>query len=163
MKVIYFFIISLFLFTSCGSLKKTTSHKAHNTSVSSNNKTNNIVSNAKSYIGTRYRYGGTTKKGMDCSGLIYTAFNNNGISLQRTSFEMSKQGKPIKRANTKKGDLLFFKTSKTGRSINHVGLVTKVIGNNIYFVHSTSSKGVIESKLSTNYWNKAFKFTKRVL
>ena len=162
MKLICLFIISLFLFTSCGSSKKARDYSSK-TVVTNTNKTNRIVTNAKSYIGTKYRYGGITKKGMDCSGLVYTAFKNNNVSIPRTSFEMSRKGTPVKRTGTKKGDLLFFKTSKTGRSINHVGLVTKVINKTIYFVHSSSSKGVIESNLNNSYWNKAYRFTKRVL
>jgi len=162
MKLVYIsFFISLFLLTSCGSSKNINKYKSK--TVSTKSRTTTIVNDAQSYIGTRYRTGGTTRKGMDCSGLIYTAFNNNGVKMYRTSNDMSKQGKPIKTNDVKKGDLLFFKTSKSSRNINHVGLVTKVNSNGIYFIHSTTSKGVMESNLKTNYWNKAFKYAKRVL
>lgn len=161
MKIISLLILSLFLLTSCGSTKKTSSYSPKKSN--SKDKATSIVSDAKSYIGTRYRTGGTTKKGMDCSGLVYTAFNTNGVKMHRTSFDMSKQGKPIKTREVKKGDLLFFKTSKSSRSINHVGVVSKVTNDGIYFIHSSSSKGVIESSLKTDYWNKSFKFAKRVL
>ena len=161
MKLIYLLLISLFLFTSCGSSKKTTSYTPKK--INSKNKVSAIVNDAKSYIGTRYRTGGVTKKGMDCSGLVYTAFNDNGVKLYRTSFDMSKQGKPIKTKEVRKGDLLFFKTRKSSRSINHVGVVSKVNNGTIYFIHSSSSKGVIESNLKTDYWSKSFKFAKRVL
>ena len=163
MKLISLILLSLFLLTSCGSSKKTTSYTPKKSKSTSTNKASAIVNNAKSYIGTRYRTGGVTKKGMDCSGLVYTAFNNNGVKLQRTSFDMSKQGKPVKTKEVKKGDLLFFKTGKSSRSINHVGVVSKVNNGTIYFIHSSSSKGVIESSLKTDYWNKTFKFAKRIL
>lgn len=161
MKLISLLILSLFLFASCGSSIKTTKYtpKKSNT----RDRVTTIVNDAKSYIGTRYRTGGTTKKGMDCSGLVYTTFNTNGVKLHRTSYDMSKQGKPLKTKEVKKGDLLFFKTSKSSRSINHVGVVSKVSNGVIYFIHSSSSKGVIESNLKTDYWNKSFKFAKRVL
>ena len=165
MKIFFITIISsLFLFTSCGIAKKSSrsSSSYKTTRTSSSNKTNSIVLEAKSYIGTRYRTGGTTKKGMDCSGLVYTSFNNNGVKLHRTSYDMSKQGKPIKTKEIKKGDLVFFKTSKSSRSVNHVGVVSKVNRGIVYFIHSSSSRGVIESNLQTAYWNKSFKFAKRV-
>ena len=76
---------------------------------------------------------------------------------------MSKQGKPIKTSQIKKGDLVFFKTGKSSRSVNHVGVVSKVSSGTVFFIHSSSSKGVIESNLKTAYWNKSFKFAKRVL
>lgn len=149
-----------FLITSCGSKKASYAHSSKRNS--SSHKIEAIVKNAESYLGTRYRTGGTTKKGMDCSGLVYTAFTNNGVSLYRRSYDMSKQGKPIKTKDVKKGDLLFFKTSKSGKSINHVGLVTKIKQGNVYFIHSTTSRGVIESSLATNYWAKSYKFAKRI-
>lgn len=161
MKLISLVILSLFLLTSCGSSKKASSYTPKKTN--SKNKATAIVSDAKSYIGTRYRTGGTTKKGMDCSGLVYTAFNNNGVKMHRTSFDMSKQGRPVKTKEVKKGDLLFFKTRKSSRSINHVGVVSKVSNGSIYFIHSSSSKGVIESSLKSDYWSKSFKFAKRIL
>lgn len=162
MKLFFISIFtSLFLLTSCGSSKKSTTYKTKKVSTSS--KSSSIVSEAKSYIGTRYRTGGTTKKGMDCSGLVYTTFNNNGVKLYRTSYDMSKQGKPIKTNQIKKGDLVFFKTGKSSRNINHVGVVSKVSGGTVFFIHSSSSKGVIESNLKTAYWNKSFKFAKRIL
>lgn len=160
-KILFFLSTVMLLATSCGSSKnKSSSYSKKSTS---NNKVESIVNNAKSYIGTRYRSGGTTKKGMDCSGLVYTAFTNNGVSLYRTSFDMSKQGKQISTNKVQKGDLLFFKTSKSGRSINHVGVVSKVKSGTVYFIHSTNSKGVIESALTTKYWAKSYKFAKRVL
>ena len=152
MKIKILFVLSsiILLLTSCGSGKsKNTTYTTKKTS--SSHKIEAIVKNAQSYLGTKYRTGGTTKKGMDCSGLVYTAFNNNGVSLHRTSYDMSKQGKPVNTNKVQKGDLLFFKTSKSGRSINHVGVVSKVKQGTIYFIHSSSSKGVIESNLATNY------------
>ena len=161
MKLISLLILSLFLFASCGSGKNTTEYTPKKSN--HRDKITSIVNDAKKFIGTRYRAGGTTKKGMDCSGLVYTTFNTNGIKLYRTSLDMSKQGKPIKTKEIKKGDLLFFKTRKSSRSVNHVGLVSKVSNGTIYFIHSSSSKGVIESCLKTDYWNKSFRFAKRIL
>ena len=115
------------------------------------------------YNGTPYRYGGTTKRGMDCSGLVYVSFNENGIPLQRISSQMAKQGKKIKLRQVEKGDLLFFTTSKNKRRINHVGLVVSTRGGDIQFIHSTTSRGVLVSSLSEGYWNYAFNHARRIL
>lgn len=146
-----------FILIACGGVKKTSVKPL------SSSKTDRIIKQAQSFAGTRYKFGGTTRKGMDCSGLIYTAFQNENIVLPRVSREMAKRGKPIKKGNAEKGDLLFFKTNKSSNRINHVGLVTRVDRGEIYFIHATTSKGVLTSNLKENYWNKAFVMTRRVL
>ena len=100
---------------------------------------------------------------MDCSGLIYISFQENDIALQRASYMMATQGKKIKLKNVEKGDLLFFTTNKSSRKINHVGLVVDVRGNDIRFIHSTTSRGVLVSSLSEGYWNYAFNHARKIL
>lgn len=122
-----------------------------------------IINNAEKYKGTRYKYGGTTKKGMDCSGLIYTAFKEDNVSIPRVSSAMAKTGDWIDLKKVRAGDLLFFATQKNNRTVNHVGLVSSTNGDVIEFIHSTSSKGVITSKLKERYWYFAFVQARRVL
>lgn len=129
-------------------------------SLSSATLSNQVIANAYSFKGTKYKYGGTTHQGMDCSGLIYTSFKLADISLPRTSLEQSKKGIRIAISKVKTGDLLFFKTGKENK-ISHVGLVTDVTSKNIEFIHTSSSKGVVISSLSENYWSKAFSVAKR--
>lgn len=126
-------------------------------------KANEIISTALTYSGVRYRYGGTTKKGMDCSGLLYVSFGTHDIPLPRVSYQMANQGKRIPINRVTKGDLLFFKTSRRGKKINHVGLVVAVEGDEIKFIHATSSRGVIVSSLREGFWNYAFVKATRVL
>lgn len=126
-------------------------------------KSSDIIKTAMDYNGTPYRYGGTTKRGMDCSGLVYVSFKEHGIPLERVSAEMAKQGEKIKLKEVEKGDLLFFTTSKNRRRINHVGLVVSARGGDIQFIHSTTSRGVLVSSLSEGYWNYAFNQARRIL
>ena len=144
------------LLSSCGVLKKQP-QKAENNTIG------NIVANAQKFEGTRYKFGGTTRSGMDCSGLIYVAFQKENVAIPRVSRAMAQEGVPVSKGRIKKGDLIFFKTKKRSFKINHVGLVTRVDKQGVYFIHSTTSRGVITSSLNENYWNKAYVKARRVL
>lgn len=122
-----------------------------------------IIQNAQNYEGTQYKYGGTTKKGMDCSGLIRTIFKEENIALPRASNAMAKTGEWVAIEEVKAGDLLFFKTNRNTSRINHVGLVTCTENDTIEFIHSTTSQGVVTSKLTEKYWYFAFVQARRIL
>jgi cell wall-associated NlpC family hydrolase len=126
-------------------------------------KAEQIISTAMTYSGVRYKFVGTTRKGMDCSGLLYVAFAEHDIPLPRISYQMAEEGKHIRITQVAKGDLLFFKTSRKGKNINHVGLVVAVEGDDVKFIHSTTSRGVIVSSLHEGFWNYAFVKATRVL
>ena len=126
-------------------------------------KAEEIIETALEYSGVRYKYGGTTKKGMDCSGLLYVSFTAHDIAIPRVSHQIFDQADPIKMKEVTKGDLLFFKTTRRGKRINHVGLVVDIQDDEIKFIHSTSSRGVIVSSLKEGYWNSAFVKAARIL
>lgn len=167
-KIVFILALSM-LMTSCGSSKnvsssrKTKSKKVNTKVKSAPSVADKIVWTAVSYKGVRYKYGGMTKKGMDCSGLIHTSFKQRNVSLPRTSREMYTKGYEIPVRKVKRGDLLFFKTVRKRGKVNHVGLVTSVKNGDIHFIHSTSSRGVIVTSLFNKYWKKAFIKAKRVL
>lgn len=121
-----------------------------------------LISSAMQYEGVRYRGGGTTTAGMDCSGLVSTVFKTYDISLPRSSIDMSKVGEKLKLKDVKKGDLVFFKTSNRG-VINHVGLVTEVRDDEILFIHSSVQRGVIISSTKEAYYQRTFAQANRVL
>ena len=123
-----------------------------------------IVKTARSYIGTRYQHAGTTKAGMDCSGLVFTSFKTKNITLPRSSEEMSKVGQKVSLNDLKPGDLVFF-TDRKGRSqVTHVGLVSEIRGpKDVKFVHSSTKLGVVESDLYVDYYFNIFLFAKRVI
>lgn len=120
-----------------------------------------IISTAMRYQGTRYRLGGTSAAGFDCSGLMVKTFQEHDISLPRTSQEMSRLGVRLPNHEIKKGDLVFFKTRRG--VISHVGLVTEVQGGNIKFIHSSTSSGVIISSLNEDYYRRTFSHASRIL
>jgi len=122
-----------------------------------------IVSMAKTYIGTPYLSGGTTKEGTDCSGLVYACFSAAGFKIPRTSRDLAEFGTPVEdKSDIRMGDLVFFDSNNAGR-INHVGMVSNVEVTDVNFVHASSSKGVIESPLTTGYWLDKHRKTVRIL
>lgn len=123
----------------------------------------NIIDFAKQFEGVKYKFGGTTKKGMDCSGLVYETFKAFDISLPRISRDMAKEGVKVYIDDIKEGDLLFFKTTKKKNTISHVGLVITALPGNIEFIHSTTNQGVIISSLAERYWYYSFAEARRIL
>jgi len=123
----------------------------------------NITSFALDQKGTRYKYGGTNKDGMDCSGLVFTSYLQENISLPRTSRAMSLEGDRLELAEVNIGDLLFFETNKNKKVINHVGLVIEIQPGHIFFIHSTTSRGVIISSLADGYWFEHFVMARRLI
>ncbi len=163
----FFFLLIAFSLVSCGASRNkvvtTKKGTSKNTVAPINATASNIISYAKRFEGTRYKYGGTTKRGMDCSGLIYVSFSEENIPMPRSSRELSKKGNRLYLKEVSPGDLLFFETNKNRKVINHVGLVVEVQDEDIYFIHSSTSRGVIISSLSENYWNNNFVMARRVL
>ncbi len=121
-----------------------------------------IIEFAKTFQGTKYKFGGTTEAGMDCSGLVCTAFQKENISLPRISRDMATKGILISFKDIEAGDLVFFKTSRKN-TITHVGLVVEAKRGEVKFIHSTTQAGVIISSLDEAYWKKAFVEVRRVI
>ncbi|MGB0949005.1 MAG: C40 family peptidase [Marinirhabdus sp.] len=153
------------MLTSCASslIAPNTAVVAKPAKTTANHIIANIVTTAKAYTGTHYKFGGTDRRGMDCSGLVYVAFKEENIALPRASRDMAKKGTPVNLNEVSVGDLLFFRTSKARKNINHVGLVVEASPGQIKFIHSTNSRGVIISSLGEKYWNDAFAESRRIL
>ncbi|TXD83490.1 NlpC/P60 family protein [Subsaximicrobium wynnwilliamsii] len=173
MRLFAFILLLCFCLSSCKSKSNVVTKKHRSTKTVANNRTSpsadtpkniaNIIDYAKTFEGTRYKYGGTTKRGMDCSGLIYTTFQKENIYMPRTTDGLSKEGDWVDVNDVKEGDLLFFATSKNSRSVNHVGIVTATRPGFVEFIHSSSSRGVMRSTLSERYWYLAYVQARRVL
>lgn len=146
------FFISLALLTACGSAKKARVR---------NNRMKVVISTAKSFIGTPYKWGGTTRSGMDCSGLLCNSFRAVNYQLPRTSDAQSQIGKKVGKNDLQPGDLVFFATGKKKRKVTHVGMVVEVGRGDIKFIHSSSSLGVVISDLNNRYYTKRFRTARR--
>ena len=121
-----------------------------------------LIANATENIGVRYRSGGTTRAGFDCSGLMICTFNNFDIKLPRSSIEQSRVGTKVTTDEAQKGDLIFFRTNGR-RHINHVGMIVEVADGEIKFVHSSTHGGVMISSTKEPYYTRAFSQVNRVL
>ncbi|WP_312769338.1 C40 family peptidase [Epilithonimonas sp.] len=127
------------------------------------NTIDNILSEAESYLGTPYRFGGTSRSGIDCSAFVLSVFGAAaGMDLPRVAAEQSQEGDAVERTELQKGDLVFF--SHRGSRISHVGIVEEVTPEGeVKFIHAATSKGVMVSSLDDNYWGPKFRFAKRVV
>ena len=110
-----------------------------------------LISFAKKFLGTPYRYAGTTPSGFDCSGFINYVFGNFGFQLTRTSYGLAEFGQTIKLAEIQPGDLMFFKGSNANSSqVGHVAMVIEVTPDAIKFIHSSTSRGVVIDNFKTS-------------
>jgi probable lipoprotein NlpC len=145
-------LVSLVVLGSCATQK---SKSARDTQIET------VIRTARSFTGTPYKWGGTTRTGMDCSGLLCTSFSSVNYNLPRTSNAQSEVGQKVKMGDLQPGDLVFFATGRRKREITHVGMVTEVHRGEVKFIHSSSSLGVIESSLETEYYAKRFILARR--
>lgn len=110
-----------------------------------------------SWKGVRYRMGGDSKRGIDCSAFVQRTFREQfGLELPRSTYEQQDMGRQIQRTKLRVGDLVLFRAGSTGR---HVGIY---LGND-QFVHASTSSGVMISNMNENYWKARYQEGRRVL
>lgn len=124
----------------------------------------NVLDEAFSHIGARYRSGQAGPNAFDCSGFTSYVFKNMGVELYRSSREQYNQGSPVKKDDLQSGDLVFFTSRGSGRSIGHVGIVVDVnpMTGSFNFIHA-SIKGVKVSNSNEAYYSRRYVGARRVM
>ncbi|MEN9908456.1 MAG: hypothetical protein RLZZ540_1605 [Bacteroidota bacterium] len=156
LKQFLFLVLITLFFASCKSTAVSTNR--------SSKLAEQIIESASKNLGAPYKSAGVTKSGFDCSGLVYSTFKQFDIKLPRSSVEQSKVGTDLGKniSKAKKGDLIFFKTNHRSQ-INHVGIVVETKEDELEFIHSSTSRGVIISSTKESYYEKAFAQLNRIL
>jgi lipoprotein Spr len=112
------------------------------------------------YLDTPYKYGGVTRKGIDCSAFTGTVYRESlGIQIPRSAAEQMKVGTTIDRGDLQFGDLIFFKTRRRRKGASHVGIY---IGQNL-FAHSSRSHGVAITTLEDSYYSQRYLGARRIV
>ena len=159
-----------FLFNACSGLRpiETTdrTRKSPSTQSSSSKSSvsglrKDITQYAKKQVGTKYKYGGKTPKGFDCSGFTYYVMRNFDVDIAGSSSSQARMGKKISSKKAQPGDLVFF---ARGSKVFHVAMVYKNTSAGIEVIHSTSSRGVIIENISkSSYWKPKMAYVRDVL
>lgn len=124
----------------------------------------NVLDEAFSHIGARYRSGHSGPSAFDCSGFTSYVYGKLNIQLNRSSRDQYAQGEPVMKNDLQSGDLVFFTSPRSGRSIGHVGIVVDVdhIKGTFNFIHA-SIKGVKVSSSEDAYYARRYVGARRVM
>lgn len=126
-------------------------------------KIDKVIVEARGYMGAPYVYGGLSRRGIDCSGLIYSCYKSIGVSLPRTAKDQSRIGSSKSWDNIRPGDIVYFKFKQKGEKWFHTGMITYAGRNDVRFIHASTSRGVIESSLMDSYYRDNVKKFRRVI
>ncbi len=143
------------ILVSCGSKDDKMSQNDNSTALAKK-----VVNTLKTQVGRSYKLGGSSpKSGFDCSGLIYWAYNEHGISVPRTTKKQAKAGKKVSRKSLRAGDIIVFKSKPSPN-----GLHTAVYLGNNKIIHAPNAKKDVEIViLNGGYWGEQFKEARRII
>ncbi len=123
-----------------------------------------IINFGRRFIGTPYRYGGSTPGGFDCSGFTMFIFGKYGHILPHKGSLQYQATVPVKTENAVRGDLIYFEGRSHNKSIGHVGVITEKLPDGSFnFLHSSTSRGVIIDNTKSDYYARRFLKVSRVV
>ena len=126
--------------------------------------TEDLMSEAFSHIGTRYRSGAKGPYAFDCSGFTSYVFRKFGENIGSCSRDQYAKNQPISRGDLQTGDLVFFTSRNSGRGVGHVGIVVDVNGDGTFsFIHASTSEGVKVSQSTDGYYARRYVGARRVM
>ncbi len=132
--------------------------------IAAHTRADSIINYAYTFLGNKYRRGGTSSKGFDCSGYTLTVYNKFGVKLPHTSAGQGLMGYAVNKSNVSKGDLIFFRgRNRRSNRIGHVGIVISEKGQPVRFIHSSVSSGVRIDRLDYDYYRKRYVKAVRIL
>ena len=163
-RIIYVLLfLGVLIISSCSTLKNNSSHTANKGDKKraqyaeklgfdlAKGFNGDLIQEVISWLGTPYVYGGESKSGTDCSGFVQQVYKVvYGISTARSANGIYEECTKVKKNQLKQGELVFFKINTT--KVGHVGIFLQ----DTYFIHASSSKGVMVSSLDLDYWTKYF-------
>lgn len=156
-SVLIIVLVLLVLMNGCGT--KTVVHRPVSLpalGLSDDDVQNRLLSQFRDWQGVRYRDGGQSKKGIDCSAFVQLTYRDKfGLNLPRTTEHQARHGNQVVSGGLRAGDLILF---KTGFDARHIGMY---LGNRS-FLHVSESNGVMVSKLTNQYWENHYWQARRV-
>ena len=172
-KYILFFLFTIVLLSSCKTTQQSALYDPKEVAqlsrklgihLSNTNKEDDknmyLYAQSSLWLGVKYRYGGLSKKGVDCSGLTYLLYKDvyNKTIPRSTSDLSTMRMHNVSKNSLKAGDLVFFATTGDKKKISHVGIYLK----DGYFIHASTSRGVVVDHLDTGYYSKNWRKGGRV-
>lgn len=169
-KKILLFSLLIVFFSACSSKKVSIYNKKQSPSLqkitnktkitapkNANYKTKALYEEYNKWFGTKYKYGGESLSGVDCSSFIQQVyFNAFSLKVPRTTKAQAKTGYKITKTKLHAGDMIFF---KTGWDVRHVGIIIE----NGKFIHTSTKRGVSMSSIHNPYWRSNYWQSRRVL
>jgi hypothetical protein len=151
-----FYAIAMISLVSCGTMRKAEDgfYENHSKTLGiklTGREDKNLIVAVENWLGTPYKYGGSTKKGIDCSGLICALYKETwGLTLPRNTSDMAKKLSTTAKHDLRCGDVIFFTIKE--KKVSHAGMYIA----DGKFVHASSTQGVRIANLSDAYWQKYY-------